>query len=526
MARRDRGNHPLSARVQKALRSLEDHPGLHGLLPAMAPRTLTRLYDAVGLHDAGSLMAITPANQLVHALDEAVWTHDGVDTRFDPDVFVDWLEVWLGEGAAFTAERLLLLDEDFLALGFATVMRVADAEVEGFERTVAEQGDEPPGMDPEAAVVDRFLIAPVQEDEGDVVQQAVVALWDHDPSRALTLLERLARLPLDAHPAAVLHHDAAAAREAVGERSGFVPPAAARAFLATAGAAGLVELCAMTEYDLETARHLGRLAAASALPVVAAEPANAPAPFGRADTGTEAESEIWRLLGEAGVLDGAPPAALLAGPGRPQPLTLQRRLDDAAAESPDRLAHAAAELAWLANVLITGVGLMISGGRREEQARELAFATANLGIELLEHRESPVVLGEPPGLVRAFLVGWRVLDELRASLPAAFERAFASPAMAAHLEPRVWLRQEMDASLEALAAAVAESRLDAAREAVGLLSLACHTASCRAAAHLLGHPPRFPLLLEGGGKDEARWIRSLDDVERLSALLDSLGPKA
>jgi hypothetical protein len=81
-------------------------------------------------------------------------------------------------------------------------------------------------------------------------------------------------------------------------------------------------------------------------------------------------------------------------------------------------------------------------------------------------------------------------------------------------------------SLDDLREAVDRSQFDAARESLALLSLACQTDACRAASHLLGRPPRFSALLEGGDRHAARWIRSLADLERVAELLTGLGPKA
>jgi hypothetical protein len=89
----------------RTVRELKDHPALPDLIPALPPRALTRLYETVGMNDAASLMALTPIPLLAQALGEAVWIGLGIETRFDADVFIDWLEVWVSEGEAFAAER-------------------------------------------------------------------------------------------------------------------------------------------------------------------------------------------------------------------------------------------------------------------------------------------------------------------------------------------------------------------------------------------------------------------------------------
>ena len=532
-------NRPAAPRNPKALRALRDHPALPQIIPSLPPRVLTRLFDVVGMNDAGSLMAMAPAPLLARAFDEAVWTSDGRRTRFDPDVFVDWLEVWLGEGDEFAAGQLLAMDEDMLALCFGAVLQVRDSAVDGFHRwayddgEVTEAGDEAAGPGPFATLIDRFAVSAVQEDEWDVLHPALMALWAAAPDGLLALLERLtvddSRLDgEESEPR--LGRDAVGARESRQERAGYVPPAAARAFLALATVTPAHELSTMTDYDLETARHLKRLGEERS-PGPEVESPGA----GRVGRGTAAHPDpapvlpeehdnLWTLLAAAGVVDPSSPAGLLSGPASAPESALRRRLDELADADPQALGHAASELAYLANVLL-GAGFPGSGRDAEEDARTLAFATASLGLELLE-RHGVVVLGTPPGLVRTFLVAWRALSELPMSVVRAFERAFAAPDMSRHLASRRWLRPQMEESLGDLRNAVTARRLEDAREAVSLLSLAFQTDACRAAAHLLGEPPRFPALLEQGDKDHARWIQSIGDLTRVMALLEALGPKA
>jgi hypothetical protein len=528
----------------RTVRELKDHPALPDLIPALPPRALTRLYDTVGLNDAGSLMALTPIPLLAQALGEAVWVGLGNQTRFDPDVFIDWLEVWVGEGEGFAAERLLALDEDMLALCFSEVVRVEDSSVTGFCREADDAGELlSPGAD--TALFGRFLVAARLEDEWNVVHGGLLALWSHHPDRLLALLERLTlsdAQPCDASGSR-LQQDAAGAREAHQERSGFVPPGAARAFLANAEMMSPHELMGMTDYDLETQRHLTLLhrarqqdaAASPATSAAAIAIAHSSAADAVDDSGDDPavespaaasrDPQLRDLLVNAGILEAANPVGALAGPQAGPELVLRQRLDSLAATDPDGLAHAASELAYLANVLLTGVDLPGSERAREDQARELAFATASLGLELLEHRALPVTIGVAPGLIRTFLVAWRTVAELPQHLLRAFERTLASPQTVRSLEDKAWLRGQMEESLNDLRSAVRGARFDAARDAVSVLSLGFDTRTCRAATHLLGQPPRFPGLLEGGDKDASRWIRAVDDLERVSALLQGLGPK-
>lgn len=539
-------------RLGQAVAQLADHPALPALIPSLPPATLARLYGAVGLHDAGALMALTPPALLTQALEEAVWGGPGA-ARFDPDMLVDWLEAWNAEGEEFVADRLVALDEDLLALGFRELVHVEDSYATAYSRQPDDGGDagdfdsdEPaaggllePG--PFTEVFDRFLVAAQQDDEWDVVRDALLALWIHHPERLRALLTRL--MPSAAYGAdilerQVLQRDAAAGRERRQEEAGFVPVDAARGFLTLASALSLGEITSLTGYDPETARHLRRLAStdwrsADREPPPhlrdpeQAESASAESAGHRVGcaAGPGADPELWSLLAAAGVVDSASPTGLLGGPAAAaEPSTFERYLDDLAGDDPGAFERTAAELAYLANVIRAAVDLDTE--QRDASARELAFATVSLGIELLEARGFEVRLGEGAGSIRPFLLGWRTASELPSEVARAFEAALAAPAMTCYLEHRHWLRAQIEEALDDLRSALRGSRFPAAREAVAVLSLAFETDACRAAVHLLGQPPRFPVLLDGGHKDHARWLQSLRDLDRVGTVLANLRPKA
>jgi hypothetical protein len=511
----------------RALAELKDHPSLPALIPRLPPGVLTRLFTAVGLNDAGSLMAITPPGLLAAALDDAVWHSDRAGTVFNPDALVDWLEVWLAEGEAFTATRLAALDEDLLAAGFGELIRVDDVEVLGFEHDPEDEAAEPVN----AACSERFgqfLVTGERDDEWDVVCGAFTALWTHEPDRLLALLNRLS--VRHDHAWRRLQADAAGEREARRERGGFVTPAAANAFLATALAVAPESLADMTAYDPETRRHLallrridrtGRVEAdddESAGEVhadgVATEQGSATTP-GQADA--EDDPHLWSLLVESGVLESTRPVALLAGPKSAElPLLARLRgLPD------DALASVSSELAYLANVLLADAGFAAEL-RGEGDARDLVLAMTNLGIEVLEETGHTVEIGREPGLVRPFLVARRVLHDLPGRVLTAFEDCAATRAFAGVMARRSWLEADIEAAFDALRANVTESRFAEAREAVLILSLVFDRAACRAVLPLLSAAPAFPCVVEGGGADATRWIRGRDDLGRIAKLLRGL----
>jgi hypothetical protein len=541
---------PRRASSTELRRRLVDHPALAEVLPQLSPGALIRLYETVGLHDAGSLMTLTPPRLLARALGEAVWTEQRSRTRLDADVFIDWLAVWLDEGERFAARQLLALGDDLLTVCLGAVLEVTDSSVDGFHRWNQDDGDgDAPGeAQPLPADmtfgIDRFLVAPQQEDERELLETALQALWNEAPDFLLRLLERLTAddSRLDGEGLRYrAHDDAAAARDTKREQAGYVSRPAAEAFLGQVRVLDMEGIVALTGYDLESARHLGQLGAAGQPPgrprsrgADTGAPQPEEAPSGDAVVGNHSTeppfdrqaappgAEVWALLAAAGVIESAAPTALLDGPGN-EPLTLERRLDALAARHPAALGQVARELAYLANVLLT---LELPGaGSREDLARQLAFATTNLGLELLEARGRPVDLHRPPGAVRAFLLGWATLLDLPARLVAACASALESPEARRRLASRMWLHDTVRESIADLAGAVPQQRFDVAREALTLLSLALDAHACRAAVHLLGVPPQFPALLEGGDKDASRWIRTRQDLEQLAGLLRRLPPR-
>lgn len=516
--------------ARQALLRLLDHPELPALLPALPAPAVARLYDAVGLHDAGPLMALTPLPLLVQALDVSLWPADG--SRPEPEVLVDWIAVWLEEGDEFTAEALAALDEELLALCLDPLIRVEDSHVTTFSRLSEDRELDPDHYDdvlddgPCVTEFDRFRLLPLQDDAWEVLERVLVVLWTHQPDRLLRLLERLARTEYhsesDLEAKRLRALDVAAAREAVRERAGFVAHDAGQGFLGLARALPLEQLLAMDDYDPETKRHLGARgggagAAGGGYRSLAGGGIAAGGRSYRDDlAGDEAcGADVWGLLAATGILNEAPASLRLTGPRAPDPLRLTAELQRLADDAPDAFERCAAELAYLANALL-------ASAVAETDARELAFATANLGLELIGAHGLSAGLERPPGLVRAFLVGWRAQTELPARVVEACAAALTAPAVRGRLAARPWLDAQMQASRADLEAEVAAGQFDAARESLALLSLALNVEACRALASVLDRPPRFPAALEPAAGHAARWIRSRNDLVAIGAVLARL----
>jgi hypothetical protein len=394
-----------------------------------------RLIDRVGLEDAGELVALATVDQLRRVFDEDVWrsARPGEEERFDAPRFTLWLEVMLEAGERFAADKLAELSEDELALALHDQILVLSldelalliAEGEGhvpLEKIVEDR----PYLD----FGDYRVVA--RRDEGWDPILAVLNAFDEWHSNTLQrLLERLCRVSSEyiygqgglwevLTAGEMLESDAAADREERRARSGFVAAASARGFLAQARTDDVATLLRAPSRD-PISRAFFRYYEAA--PVTVAVEADAPEPAG-----------LQELLGEAA--DDAPVRRLLPS-GRDEAPAAQRLfarvLGELAARDPHRHEERIRELAYLANVLVAGVG--VRGTRlRPLDAAEAALATCNLGLERAVANSNDGQ-ARAPSKSRAvehlerlscdvlFRVGWRLLhDEVSQPAAAAIER--------------------------------------------------------------------------------------------------------
>ena len=173
----------LSHLQRRSLRDIVDNPALPTVLGHMQPRTLARLIDRIGLHDAAELMALAPTRNLLRALDEAVWKSSGpgVGQVFDPTEFVHWLEVWADVGESFMASRLAAINDEYLAMCLSSVLLVDGGSRNGFADDMSDI--------PLDATYGHFLLRPASADDWEIIKAALDALWRHAPDRLLHLLE-------------------------------------------------------------------------------------------------------------------------------------------------------------------------------------------------------------------------------------------------------------------------------------------------------------------------------------------------
>jgi hypothetical protein len=462
-------------------------------------------------------MALVPAGRLIKALDASVWksSRPGLPETFDPDELMQWLAVWLDIGAQFTAERLAAIPDEDLTLYLSHVLRVHTVSMWGFERsTEIEDLERIYAPSYHESAYGHYFVTAAASEHWETARAAVDALWDHAPERLLHLFallsgdESMLATETDRESS---NRDFSSQRASTREQRGYVTAEGARAFLAFATTSSLETLHALSEYDLETRRHLSILDDADAATRPTPEDTHAPG-----DATEQGLTELQAAFEAAGLVE--PPATRLLTHDSPKPLPVVQLLARLAHEDPDALDLRGRELAYLASVLIAGVSVndRLMGA---EEARSAALATCNLGLELLRRRHTAEIgIEREPGLVRLFLVGWRELGEIAPRVVETFTRSVRKLQAAAFAFPPAqrWLVDDAQSNVRDLQLAVSRRDFAAAREAAELLSFVFDAAACRTLVPLLDEMPR---VRRGAGSESPNWIGSVADLREVARLL-------
>jgi hypothetical protein len=391
-------NRPSSTQL---LARILDTPDLATSVQALPAPALTRLIDAVGLEDAGEIIAFASTEQLAEVFDVDLWRSDrpGDDERFDPDRFLVWLEVMMEAGDSFVAERLASLPEDLVALALHGHVLVLDVDELLVQMRDADQDDaeavEKALSNCLSEEIDEYQLVARHPEGWDTVLAAVLALDRDHHAQLGRILERLCAMSdrevdeagglFDVLTSAeMLEEDVAAARDERRAEAGHIAPSDARAFLELArqklDAAPL-------EHDAITRAYFRELRGQSR-PAPSAEPKAAP--------------QLARLLADAGVVEPAPRLLLSSGAAPSREPLLVRAMRGLAERDPAAFLARSEEIAYLANVLAAGASIE---GRRYRPAEALrkAIEVCSHGLELATGKGDPVeVLGRHPaeGLFR------------------------------------------------------------------------------------------------------------------------------
>jgi hypothetical protein len=367
-----------------------DHPELVAAVRELPPAALGRLIDAVGLEDAGELVALSTTAQLERVFDDDLWRSDqaGDDPHFDPVRFGTWLEVLLEAGEKAVAERLCELSLDFTVFAFSRLVLVVDMDQLGVELAEDEETLELTEKALDSTLAEEweeFRIIGRNARSWDAVLAALLAL-DRDHHDTLRrVLERLAAVSAEyiddngglydvLSSDELLESDARAERDDRRAAAGYVAPSDARAFLALARG-GLDEASPRDAVTRAYFRELDESAAPRA-------------PIRHSPRGTTVPpspdvSSLLRLVDDAAAAGNATrspgPAALTTAASA---TLLRVALVRLAERRPAAHAERIEELAYLTNVIVAGDSTLRGRAFRPVEALERAIALAELGLEL------------------------------------------------------------------------------------------------------------------------------------------------
>ncbi|MBN1654794.1 MAG: hypothetical protein JXA30_13565 [Deltaproteobacteria bacterium] len=359
----------------------------------LEPLALMRLIEHVGLEDAGELAALATTEQLERVFDEDLWKSErpGIDERFDAERFGLWICILVEQGVAFAARKLSEIDEDLVTLGLCRHLLVIDIEQLAQRMTSEQRGIEDDQLDKvlESCLYHEFeQYRVISRDHAtwDAILAWLVELNTHDYAALARLLDRCCDICSETIEEngglyqvltsdEMLEADVAAEREGRREREGYVAPSAALSFLKLARLTSLEEIEADCERDPITRAHFRE---AKSEP----RPASRRSPGARGDAAQRRGLErLFDALRAADVLPNAErPRALSANTSGKAEMVLTSALRAARERDGALYATRALELAYLANVLLSGCGTRLRSLRPAEAA-EAALAVCNLGAE-------------------------------------------------------------------------------------------------------------------------------------------------
>jgi hypothetical protein len=195
------------------------------------------------------------------------------------------------------------------------------------------------------------------------------------------------------------------------------------------------------------------------------------------------------------------------------------------------------ELTYLSNLIMEGTD---SDGERLEssEAANLVIATCNLGAchDLwLEGEGEPLervqeMLGDAPGLVRLFRIGWHLLSNLPGEAAARLKALFADPVVRATLAEKPWVLTEVDGLLgnPDFEQVVAKRDFEDARETLKILGIGLEAEAVVVLCVLTDGVPRYARLLEHKPPEgavmtyAARFITTMSDLLTVHRFLDNL----
>ena len=462
------------------LLSLADNPKLPALVEKLPLPVLSRLIGAVGVEDAGPLVAMTSPQQMRELFDDVLWQTPapGLPARFSVEEFLRWLEVLNEESVAFAAERLQTLGEQFLTAALGRILDVHGKDAQFGGQVLLDDRED----------FGDFLARtlPAYDDHWDTIRTTLAALKDENPR----FLDRVLHCCTSSwsgfaaeRPYVLARVDESGDRETRREQAGFVGTDTASAFLAEARATPADTLIEADGYDPISARYL---ALRSADDEEGGEPPEGQTGISPNEALNE---ELMDLLVVLGQIEGIGQAPRLLAPDGPPTLTIKARLAALEQDQPGAFAVRMGELVFLANVLMSGVS---SPRLTEAEAPNVALAICNLGAG--RDGGAVNVLSNPPGLVGLFRVGWHMLSRLPRLAARRLVAVLRDPVIRERLGARPWILAEVDLAIADLVNRVDLAKFDDIEESLGIVSLVIEAEAVQWLNALVSELPRMPTM--------------------------------
>lgn len=257
----DRDRHVL-ARTSADLTRSAPRELLH-VVPLLPPQALHALIVQRGLHDSGELLALATPQQLSAVFDLDLWKahRAGGDEHFDGSRFCEWLEVLVDAGAAAALARLVQLDLALVVAGLSVSITVKDLAV--FSPVVELSGADPvsiAGRKYDLHVeIGEYLVVGRRPDAWEAIVELLRLLEEHHGDTFHRVMHACRTLSnsgweLDGLDDLMsggnqLRFELALSRERRRDRSGFVTPERARAFLQASRRVSLAEEPQRDEFE-------------------------------------------------------------------------------------------------------------------------------------------------------------------------------------------------------------------------------------------------------------------------------------
>jgi Family of unknown function (DUF6178) len=391
---------------RQLLERILDTPHLARIVPQLQPEVLHRVIQTCGLEDCGEIVALATSDQLERVLDLDLWRSDrpGLDEQLDADRFGVWLEVLMEAGASAAAGKIVGMKVDLVIAALAQHVLVVDrAAVSSYTTTdgevIAPRHRMSGGPHCE---VGSYVVEARRTSSWDAIAAVLLALDAGHPDYFRRVMRGCRNLSNSGAEVDGLHDlltdsdqdmfDLAFDREQRREKSGYVTPAQARAFL---------KMARQVQLGHKTMPPPNPIATASFRAVEWTKPADE----GAAAQGVETHALIDSLR-EAGVLPQQP-RALLNGPqgAAPRLASIYAHMASVNDRDPAAYSTMTEELAYLANAMVAGCSIQ-ARPFTEREASEAVVAVCNLGLE-----NWPRHWPADHGLVSVFQVGWTVLHD-------------------------------------------------------------------------------------------------------------------